>query len=97
MYDNSSMIQNVCLTLLSHRSLPPTGEPNSLVVAHLDHRTGELTASISTQHDHYYIEPSRHHISVSHDFHMISYRASDMKYNLTRYRGCCMKTKNVVS
>lgn len=62
-----------------------TGEPQSIVVAHLDHERGLLTAAISTQHDHYYIEPSHRHISKSHDFHMISYRASDLKYNLTRY------------
>ena len=59
-------------------------EPRSSITAHLDHDSGLLTASISTEHDHYYIEPSHHHLNASHGFHMISYRASDLKYNLTR-------------
>lgn len=52
--------------------------------AHLD-GTGILTASISTSDDHYFIEPSHRHFKQSHDFHMISYRGSDLKFNTTRW------------
>ena len=76
------------LSLLLLLFLPPlslTGEPNSSVTAHLSHDTGILMASIRTSDGHYYIEPSHRHFPQPHDFHMISYRAADLKYNLTRY------------
>ena len=62
-----------------------SGDPKSSVTAHLNHDTGILTASIHTVEDHYYIEPSHRHFRQAHDFHMISYRVSDLKFNLTRY------------
>ncbi len=60
-----------------------TDEPLSSVHAHFDHTEGLLSAAILTHVDHYYIEPSHRHFSPSHSFHMISYRGSDIKYNLT--------------
>ena len=51
--------------------------------AHYDPSEGVLTASIHTDTDHYFIEPSHRHFHQSHDFHMITYRASDLKYNIT--------------
>ena len=64
--------------------LTHTGEKDSTVAAHVDHRTGVMTASIAVSSERYYIEPSHRHFHESHDFHMITYRASDLKYNLTR-------------
>ncbi|XP_064382693.1 ADAM 17-like protease isoform X2 [Halichondria panicea] len=58
-------------------------DPHSTVHAHYDRTEGLLSAAILTSMDHYYIEPSHRHFSQSHDFHMISYRGSDIKYNLT--------------
>ncbi len=58
-------------------------DPLSMVHAHFDHTEGLLSASIVTHTDHYYIEPSHRHFSGEHEFHMISYRGSDIKYNLT--------------
>lgn len=59
------------------------GEVGSEVSAHLDKKEGVLTASILTSTEHYFVEPSNRHFSQSHDFHMISYRASDLKLNIT--------------
>ena len=61
------------------------GETGSRVTAHFDPEEGVLAASIVAKGEHYFIEPSRRHIKQSHDFHMISYRASDLKHNITRY------------
>ena len=58
---------------------------SSSISAHLDMQAGELTASISSGNEKYFIEPSHRHFRQSHDFRMISYRASDLKYNLTGY------------
>ena len=65
--------------------VPPgdAGEPWSRVSAHYDPSVGELTASIRTETEHYFIEPSHRHFNQSHDFHMITYRASDLKHNIT--------------
>ncbi len=57
-------------------------EEYSQVSAHLDGKTGILTAAILTKDEHYFIEPSFRHFDESHDFHMISYRRSDLKYKL---------------
>ncbi|XP_006821051.2 ADAM 17-like protease [Saccoglossus kowalevskii] len=43
-----------------------------------------LTASIKTPDDVYIIEPSWRHVPEPHDFHMIAYKGSDMKYNFTK-------------
>ena len=64
---------------------PPTDDWDSSVTAHFDNRTNILTASIATNTEHYYIESSHRHFVGSHDFHMIAYRGSDLKYNLTRF------------
>ena len=60
------------------------GEEVSRVTAHLDQQEGLLTASIYTSTEHYFIEPSHRHIHQSHDFHMISYRRSDLKSTFGR-------------
>ena len=60
------------------------GEVTSQVTAHLNHSKGILSASIRTDTEHYFIEPSSRHFNQSHDFHMISYRGSDIKQDVRR-------------
>lgn len=64
------------------------GEVGSKVTAHLNQEEGLLTASIHTPSEHYFIEPAHQHFKQSHDFHMISYRVSDLKQNSTQGRPC---------
>ena len=57
-------------------------EPRSLVTIHI--REDIVTGSIQTPDgEKYYIEPSARHISEPHDFHMIAYKQSDIKFNIT--------------
>lgn len=59
------------------------GIENTWVFAHLHPTTGVLTAAIHTEDDVYYVEPSFRHFHESHDFHMITYKHSHLKFNLT--------------
>lgn len=61
------------------------GEPSSHASVHVEH--GIITASIATKDDTYIIEPAWRHISESGNQHMISYRHSDVKSNLTNPQG----------
>ena len=56
----------------------------SRITAHLNQEEGVLTASIYTHEEHYFIEPSHRHFKQAHDFHMISYRKSDIKSTFDR-------------
>ena len=57
-------------------------EPKSRVIIHI--RNDIVTGSIQTSGgEKYYIEPSARHISKPHDFHMIAYKQSDIKFNIT--------------
>jgi disintegrin and metalloproteinase domain-containing protein 17 len=60
------------------------GEYGSHVIAHVTDE-GVVTAIIRTPQESYYIEPSHPHIKESHDYHMITYKNSDVKYNMTGY------------
>lgn len=62
-----------------------TGIEDTWVSAHLHPTTGILTAAIHTPDDVYYVEPSFRHFHRSHDFHMITYKQSHVKFNLTGY------------
>jgi disintegrin and metalloproteinase domain-containing protein 17 len=59
------------------------GSPDSHVIAHLQPRSGLLTASLHTPTEVYYVEPLSRHLPESHDSHMISYKHSHLKFNLT--------------
>lgn len=61
------------------------GDSLSHVKAHIDH--GVLTASIAVKEDTYIIEPAWRHIHESSKQHMISYRHSDVKSNITHSHG----------
>jgi hypothetical protein len=62
------------------------GHSNSSLVAHLP-EDGILTASISLNTSHtYYIERSELHIHESHDYHMIAYLESDVRWNFTGFQ-----------
>eukprot|EP00118_Oscarella_pearsei_P006568 m.29898 g.29898 ORF g.29898 m.29898 type:complete len:774 (+) comp31251_c0_seq2:75-2396(+) len=56
------------------------GDDGSTVAAHID-SDGIVTATIFTQNEVFYIEPSHRHISEPHNFHMIAYRKSDVIRN----------------
>lgn len=60
--------------------------PKSRVLIHIkDHI---VTGSIQVSEDEkYYIEPSVRHVSKPHDFHMIAYKQSDIKFNITSKHG----------
>jgi len=58
------------------------GEINSTVTAHVS-KSGVLTASIHTDSEHFHIEPSQDYIKEPHPFHMVAYRASDVKSRLS--------------
>ena len=60
-----------------------TGEDDSRVIGHFHPDTSVLTATIRSGKDYFYIEPSYRHINESHDFHMIAYHQSHVKFNLT--------------
>nr|UST29447.1 ADAM 17-like protease [Haliclona caerulea] len=57
------------------------GESDSHVSVHLE--DGLMTAMIATSNETYVVEPSWRHISNSSKHQMISYRHSDIKFNLT--------------
>ena len=61
------------------------GSPDSHVIAHLQPTSGLLTASVHTPTEVYYIEPLSRLLpgQQSHDSHMISYKHSHLKFNLT--------------
>lgn len=52
----------------------------SRVVVHFDY-DGLITGNIELNGEIYFIEPSWRHISEPHDFHMITYKKSDLLYN----------------
>ncbi|XP_019849541.1 PREDICTED: ADAM 17-like protease [Amphimedon queenslandica] len=58
------------------------GAEFSDVTAHMT-EDGIMTAIIVLDIETYYVEPSSRHIKESHDYHMITYKASDIKYNMT--------------
>lgn len=57
-------------------------DPNSHVLIHIHDNiaTGSITTSNG---ERYFIEPSARHIHEPHDFQMIAYRESDIKFNIT--------------
>ena len=59
------------------------GEPSSQVLFHIQDNivTGSIQVS---DHEKYFIEPSQKHINEPHDFHMIVYKLSDVKFNFTK-------------
>ena len=61
-----------------------TGSPDSHVTAQLHPKSGVLTASIHTTQEVYYVEPLSRHFPESHDNHMISYKHSHLKFNMTK-------------
>lgn len=57
-------------------------DPGSRVIIHV--RDDLVTGSIQTSAgEKYFIEPSARHIPEPHDFHMIAYKQSDIKFNIT--------------
>ncbi|XP_031555460.1 ADAM 17-like protease isoform X2 [Actinia tenebrosa] len=60
------------------------GESDSHVSAHL--KDGLMTATIATSNETYIVEPSWRHISNSSKDQMISYRHSDVKFNVTFHK-----------
>ncbi|KAL5255547.1 hypothetical protein ACHWQZ_G010947 [Mnemiopsis leidyi] len=60
--------------------------PKSRVLIHI--RDHIVTGSIQvSDQEKYFIEPSVRHISKPHDFHMIAYKQSDIKFNITSKHG----------
>ena len=58
-------------------------EPNSRVLLHVHDNL--VTGSIQiSDNEKYIIEPSEKHIKEPHDFHMIAYKLSDVKFNFSR-------------
>lgn len=58
-------------------------EPGSQVLLHI--KDNVATGTIQTAgREKYFIEPSHRHIKEPHDFHMIAYKLSDVKFNLTK-------------
>ena len=58
-------------------------EPYSRVLLHI--HDSLVTGSIQvSDNEKYFIEPSKKHIKEPHDFHMIAYKLSDVKFNFTR-------------
>lgn len=60
---------------------PSLGEENSVVTAHIS-KSGIMTASVATSLETYHFEPSDNFIKGPHPYHMIAYRASDVKSRL---------------
>ena len=58
-------------------------EPHSRVLLHVKDNLVTGSIQVSDQ-EKYFIEPSGKHIKESHDFHMIAYKLSDVKFNFTR-------------
>jgi len=57
-------------------------EPDSRVLVHI--KDNIVSGSIQTaEGEKYFIEPSSRHIKEPHDFHMITYKLSDVKFNFT--------------
>lgn len=59
------------------------GSPDSHVTAQLHPLSGILTATVHSREEVYYIEPLSQHFGGSHDSHMITYKHSHLKFNLT--------------
>lgn len=58
-------------------------EPYSRVLIHI--KDNVVTGSIQTsEREKYFIEPSDKHVKEPHDFHMIAYKLSDVKFNFTK-------------
>ena len=55
---------------------------SSRVLLHI--RDNIITGTIQVNNEKYFIEPSHRHIKEPHDFHMIVYKQSDVKFNLTK-------------
>ena len=61
-------------------------DPLSRVVVHISDNV--ITGTIFTgDGETYFIEPSHRHVKEEHNFHMISYKLSDVKFNLTQKDG----------
>ena len=58
-------------------------EPYSRVLLHVHDNLVTGTIQVS-DNEKYFIEPSEKHIKDPHDFHMIAYKLSDVKFNFTR-------------
>ncbi|KAL5255765.1 hypothetical protein ACHWQZ_G011105 [Mnemiopsis leidyi] len=58
-------------------------EPHSRVLLHIKDNLVTGSIQVSDQ-EKYFIEPSGKHIKEPHDFHMIAYKLSDVKFNFTR-------------
>jgi len=57
-------------------------EPDSRVLIHI--KDNIVTGTIQTaDNEKYFIEPSHRHVKEPHDFHMIAYKLSDVKFNFT--------------
>ena len=71
--------------LSTHYVVSYTGMTDTTTVTgHIHPHTRLLTASIHTADEVYYVEPSyRHFVDKSHDFHMIIYKQSHLKFNST--------------
>ena len=58
-------------------------EPSSRVLVHI--KDNIITGSVQvSDREKYFFEPSDKHIKEPHDFHMIAYKLSDVKFNLTK-------------
>ena len=58
-------------------------DPSSSVLVHI--KDNIVTGSIQvSDHEKYFIEPSEKHIKEPHNFHMIAYKLSDVKFNFTK-------------
>ena len=55
------------------------------MVAHLHPTSGTVTAIIHTPAEQFYVEPLFRHFNESCDSHMIAYKHSHLKFNLTGY------------
>ena len=58
-------------------------EPSSRVLIHIKDNIIHGSVQVSDR-EKYFIEPSDKHIKEPHDFHMIAYKLSDVKFNLTK-------------
>ncbi|XP_065897950.1 ADAM 17-like protease isoform X2 [Dysidea avara] len=58
------------------------GDKRSLVVAHIS-EVGMFTGMVTTSDEVYHIEPSHRFIKEPHNYHMIAYRLSDVKFDIS--------------
>ncbi|XP_074656602.1 ADAM 17-like protease [Tubulanus polymorphus] len=75
--DNSGQKKRVAVNPHDYYKGHVYGESGSDVYAHFE--DDALHAEITTEHEKYIIEPSWRHLPHSHNYTMISYKASDMK------------------